>query len=156
MVLGGDGSVATVGFWSALTIANHPTTSTTFLYRSKYGWRNCLFSEFQTPGGNIAANLQVSRILTIISGDGTNPQQASELVAQAHSIVHYEKTILLRLTVPRLNGLTQDTQTYKSSKRIAFEQQHDPLPKLKNFVDEFDINRRKWHENSKKCQKCRQ
>ena len=151
LVLGGDGSVATNGFWSALTIATTQQLPQLF-YIEDNGYGISVPSEFQTPGGNIAANLASFKGLTIISGDGTNPQQASELVAQAHSIVRYErKPVLLRLTVPRLNGHSaQDTQTYKSSQRITFEQQHDPLPKLKKFLLTHSIlTEDKWHEIQK-------
>ena len=43
--------------------------------------------------------------------------------------------VLLRLTVPRLEGHSaQDTQAYKSEAEIEAEWARDPLPKLKEHV----------------------
>ena len=148
MVLGGDGSVATNGFWSALTIATTQQLPQLF-YIEDNGYGISVPSDFQTPGANIAKNLVSFKGLTIFSGDGTNPEQAAELIAQAHHVVRFErKPVLLRLTVPRLNGHSaQDTQSYKSAERIAFEQQHDPLPKLKKYLSNNDlISEQKWQE----------
>ena len=135
LVLGGDGSVATNGFWSAISIATTQKLPQLF-YIEDNGYGISVPSEFQTPGGDISKNLANFKGLTIFSGDGTNPQQASELITQAHHVVRVErKPVLLRLTVPRLNGHSaQDTQTYKSEQRLAFENQHDPLPKLKKYL----------------------
>ena len=49
-------------------------------------------------------------------------------------------------TVPRLNGHSaQDTQSYKTDERIQFEQQHDPLPKLKKYmISQGLTNETKW------------
>ncbi|VAW33830.1 Branched-chain alpha-keto acid dehydrogenase, E1 component, alpha subunit / Branched-chain alpha-keto acid dehydrogenase, E1 component, beta subunit [hydrothermal vent metagenome] len=155
LVLGGDGSVASNGFWSALTIATTQKLPQLF-YIEDNGYGISVPSDFQTPGGDIAKNLASFKGLTIFSGDGTNPQQVAELVTQAHQAVRYErKPTLLRLTVPRLNGHSaQDTQAYKSKQRIAFEQQHDPLPKLKKYLlSNTLITEQKWHEleaNAKK------
>ncbi|HFC30905.1 MAG TPA: pyruvate dehydrogenase, partial [Oceanospirillales bacterium] len=120
LVLGGDGSVATNGFWSALTIATTQQLPQLF-YIEDNGYGISVPSEFQTPGANIAKNLASFKGLTIFSGDGTNPEQAAELIAQAHNVVRFErKPVLLRLTVPRLNGHSaQDTQSYKTAERIA-------------------------------------
>jgi len=140
LVLGGDGSVATNGFWSAITIATTQQLPQLF-YIEDNGYGISVSSDFQTPGGDITKNLSGFQGLTIFSGDGTNPQQTADLVSQAHQIVRYDrKPVLLRLTVPRLNGHSaQDTQAYKSKQRIAFEKQHDPLPKLKKFLNRHSI-----------------
>ncbi|MBL4772817.1 MAG: pyruvate dehydrogenase [Alcanivoracaceae bacterium] len=148
LVLGGDGSVATNGFWSALTIATTQQLPQLF-YIEDNGYGISVSSDFQTPGGDISKNLASFKGLTIFSGDGTLPQQAAELISQAHHVVRIErKPVLLRLTVPRLNGHSaQDTQTYKSKQRIAFEHQHDPLPKLKKYLLNNDlISEEKWQE----------
>lgn len=155
LVLGGDGSVATNGFWSAITIATTQQLPQLF-YIEDNGYGISVPSDFQTPGGNIAKNLESFKGLTIFSGDGTNPEQTAELVAQAHHVVRAErKPVLLRLTVPRLNGHSaQDTQTYKTKQRIAFEQQHDPLPKLKKYlIAQTLMSEQKWQDlenNAKK------
>ncbi len=148
LVLGGDGSVATNGFWSAITIATTQQLPQLF-YIEDNGYGISVSSDFQTPGGDISKNLASFQGLTIFSGDGTNPQQTIDLVSQAHNIVRYErKPVLLRLTVPRLNGHSaQDTQAYKSKQRIAFEKQHDPLPKLKKYLlNSSFISEEKWQE----------
>lgn len=155
LVLGGDGSVATNGFWSAITIATTQQLPQLF-YIEDNGYGISVPSDFQTPGGDISKNLASFKGLTILSGDGTNPQQASELIAQAHDLVRNErKPVLLRLTVPRLNGHSaQDTQTYKSEQRIAFEKRHDPLPKLKKYLfSENIISESKWAELENEAQK---
>ena len=148
LVLGGDGSVATNGFWSALTIATTQELPQLF-YIEDNGYGISVPSDFQTPGGDIAKNLASFKGLTIFSGDGTNPEQVVDLVAQAHQVVRFDrKPVLLRLTVPRLNGHSaQDTQTYKTAERIAFEQRHDPLPKLKKHLFSHDLmTEEKWQD----------
>jgi len=108
VVLGGDGSVAANGFWSALTLA---TTQ----------------------------DLPM----------GTKPAEAAELIEKATDFVRQQrKPALLRLTVPRLNGHSaQDTQTYKTPDRIAFEKRHDPLPKLKKYLlGNGLMSEKKWYQ----------
>ncbi len=135
LVLGGDGSVATNGFWSSLTMASTLKLPMLF-YIEDNGYGISVPSHFQTPGGNIVKNLASFKGITLLSGDGSNPEEAAELIAQANEIIRTDrKPVLLRLTVPRLNGHSaQDTQSYKSADRIAFEKQHDPLPKFKKYV----------------------
>ena len=57
VVLGGDASVATNGFWSALTIATTQRLPVLF-YIEDNGFGISVGSKLQTPGGNIAANLR--------------------------------------------------------------------------------------------------
>jgi 2-oxoisovalerate dehydrogenase E1 component len=155
LVLGGDGSVATNGFWSALTIATTQRLPQLF-YIEDNGYGISVPSEFQTPGGDISKNLASFKGLTIFSGDGTSPEIAADLISKAHHAVRVErKPVLLRLTVPRLNGHSaQDTQAYKSQQRIAFEQQHDPLPKLKKYLLKHAlISDEKWLSLQKNANK---
>jgi len=135
LVLGGDGSVATNGFWSSLTMATTLQLPMLF-YIEDNGYGISVPSHFQTPGGNIVKNLASFKGIKLLSGDGTNPEEAAELISQANHHVRNERSpVLLRLTVPRLNGHSaQDTQSYKSEERIQFEKQHDPLPKLKKYM----------------------
>src|SRR3954449_6669783 len=139
VVLGGDASCATGGFWSALTI---PTTQQLpmLFYIEDNGFGISVPSEYQTPGKDIAANLASFSGLTILNGDGTEPEEAARLIAQAVGHVRGRKgPVLLRLTVPRLEGHSyQDTQTYKSHETIKAEWARDPLPKLKAFVPDLD------------------
>jgi 2-oxoisovalerate dehydrogenase E1 component len=132
LVLGGDASAATGGFWSALTIATTQQLPL-LMYIEDNGYGISVPSEYQTPGKDIAANLASFRGLTIFNGDGTEPEQAAELIAKAVAHVREKRApALLRLTVPRLEGHSaQDTQAYKSEAEVAEEWSRDPLPKLK-------------------------
>ena len=139
VVLGGDASVATGGFWSALTIATTQQLPLLFFVEDN-GYGISVPSGFQTPGGDIAANLASFSGLTILSGDGTEPLAAARLIAEAVAHVRARKgPALLRLTVPRLEGHSfQDTQTYKSAATVAAEWARDPLPKLKAHTRTLD------------------
>ena len=61
---------------------------------------------------------------------GTDPVEASRLIDEAVGHVRLKRApVLLRLTVPRLEGHSyQDTQTYKSEDEIAGDRARDPLP----------------------------
>jgi 2-oxoisovalerate dehydrogenase E1 component len=132
LVLGGDASCATGGFWSALTIATTQQLPL-LMYVEDNGYGISVPSDYQTPGRDIAANLASFSGLTIFNGDGTDPEAASKLIAEAVTHVRQKRApALLRLTVPRLEGHSaQDTQAYKSEDEIAAEWKRDPLPKLK-------------------------
>jgi len=133
LVLGGDASAATGGFWSALTIATTQQLPL-LMYIEDNGYGISVPSEYQTPGKDIAANLASFRGLTVFNGDGTEPEQAAQLIQDAVEHVREKRApALLRLTVPRLEGHSaQDTQAYKSEDEIAAEWARDPLPKLKS------------------------
>ena len=135
VVLGGDASVATNGFWSALTIATTQRLPMLF-YVEDNGYGISVSSQHQTPGGNIAANLRSFTGLTILEGDGADPREAAELTRQAVDLVRQERgPVLLRLTVPRLSGHSgQDTQAYKSPDVVARERARDPLGRLHRFL----------------------
>ena len=135
VVLGGDASAATNGFWSALTVATTLQLPMLF-YVEDNGFGISVSSHLQTPGGNIAANLRSFSGLTILEGDGTDPAEASELTARAVSLVRDRQTpVMLRLTVPRLSGHSgQDTQAYKSPEIVALERARDPLGKLHRYL----------------------
>ncbi|MBC9208235.1 pyruvate dehydrogenase [Roseomonas aerophila] len=135
VVLGGEASVATNGFWSALTIATTQKLPVLF-YIEDNGYGISVPSGFQTPGADIAANLASFRGLHVLSGDGTHPVTAATLIQQAQAHVRDRNgPCLLRLTVPRLQGHSfQDTQTYKSAATVEAEWARDPLPKLHAFL----------------------
>src|SRR5690349_14246703 len=126
LVLGGDASCATGGFWSALTIATTQQLPL-LIYIEDNGYGISVPSQYQTPGKDIAANLAGFSGLTIFNGDGTDPQEAAKLVHVAVQHVRRQRApALLRLTVPRLEGHSfQDTQTYKSEAEIAEEWARD-------------------------------
>jgi 2-oxoisovalerate dehydrogenase E1 component len=135
VVLGGDASVATNGFWSALTMATTLALPLLF-YIEDNGYGISVPGQFQTPGGDIAANLAAFRNLLVRSGDGSEPSEAARLFQETVAHVRAGNgPALLRLTVPRLSGHSaQDTQAYKSKERLAQEQAGDPLPKLYQFL----------------------
>jgi len=145
VVLGGDASCATGGFWSALTIATTQSLPL-LIYVEDNGYGISVPSEYQTPGKDIAANLASFSGLTIFNGDGTDPDEAARLVRDAVAHVRAKRApALLRVTVPRLEGHSfQDTQTYKSQAEIDAEWARDPLPKLKNHVKKLQIGDDAW------------
>lgn len=145
VVLGGDGSVATNGFWSALTMATTLSLPMIF-YIEDNGYGISVPSTLQTPGGDIAANLASFKGLEILSGDGTEPAEAADLVSRAVDHVRTRRgPCLLRLTVPRLQGHSfQDTQTYKSAEFVAAEWARDPLPKLKSYLLGSILDEGEW------------
>jgi 2-oxoisovalerate dehydrogenase E1 component len=147
VVLGGDASCATGGFWSALTIATTQKLPLLF-YIEDNGYGISVPSDYQTPGKDIAANLANFSGLTIFNGDGTDPLEAAQLVD--HAVGHVRKhraPVLLRLTVPRLEGHSaQDTQAYKSEEEIAAEWARDPLPKLKKHCARMQIGDDAWSD----------
>ena len=145
VVLGGEASVATNGFWSALTIATTLKLPMLF-YVEDNGYGISTPSHFQTPGANIAANLEKFKNLKVLSGDGTDPAEAATLIGEAvHHVRSWEGPSLLRLTVPRLQGHSfQDTQTYKSDALVKKEWARDPLPKLKDHLVPAMMSESEW------------
>ncbi len=85
VALGGDASVATNGFWSALTMATTLNLPMLF-YIEDNGYGISVPSTFQTPGADIAANLKSFRNLDVLSGDGTDPEETAVLIER--SIAH--------------------------------------------------------------------
>jgi 2-oxoisovalerate dehydrogenase E1 component len=147
VVLGGDASVATNGFWSALTIATTQRLPMLF-YIEDNGYGISVPSKHQTPGGNIAANLRSFSGLTILEGDGTDPHDTADLTSRAVELVREERApVLLRLTVPRLSGHSgQDTQAYKASEIVARERARDPLVRLQRFLVPRVLAGSEWTE----------
>lgn len=147
VVLGGDGSVATNGFWSALTMATTQNLPMIF-YIEDNAFGLSVPSGFQTPGGNIAENLANFGNLNIVQGDGTHPKLAYEILRSATEHTRSGAgPSLVRLTVPRLCGHSaQDTQAYKSPEVVSEEQKKDPLPKFKEFFLESGFTASEWDE----------
>ena len=152
VVLGGDASVATNGFWASLTMATTLQLPMLF-YIEDNGFGISVRSDMQTPGCNIADNLGSFKGLTIHDGDGTDPQEAAELIHQSISSIRQRKgPVLLRLRVPRLSGHSaQDTQTYKTEAEIADEIERDPLPKLKSYLVPQRMSELQWKEIEQKA-----
>lgn len=152
VVLGGDGSVASNGFWSALTIATTQKLPMLF-YIEDNGFGISVPSTIQTPGGNIAANLSGWKDLVILQGDGCDPAEAARLTREAVDYVRNERApVLLRLTVPRLQGHSfQDTQTYKSEETVRSEWARDPLPRLKEYIVPAVLSEEEWQHAHKRA-----
>ena len=146
VVLGGDASVATNGFWSALTMATTLNLPMLF-YIEDNGYGISVPGKFQTPGGDIAANLKNFTNLHILSGDGTHPDEAARLTKEAVALVRtHRKPAMLRLTVPRLEGHSfQDTQTYKPEALVKSEWARDPLPKLRDYLVPAAFDESEWN-----------
>jgi 2-oxoisovalerate dehydrogenase E1 component len=153
VVLGGEGSVATNGFWSALTIATTQNLPMLF-YIEDNGYGISVPGEYQTPGGNIANNLYSFKNMRIFDGDGTDPGEAADLIRQSVDYVRNRKgPALIHLTMPRLNGHSyQDNQAYKSEDQIEQEQQNDPLKSVQNFLVPDRISDDEWNELEEKTQ----
>ena len=134
-VLGGDASVATSGFWSALTMATTLQLPMLF-YIEDNGYGISVPGALQTPGANIVDNLASFKGLRLSQGDGTNAPEAARLFGEAIDQVRAGGgPALVRLTVPRLSGHSgQDTQAYKPATLIEQERSRDPLPKLRAFL----------------------
>ncbi len=153
VALGGDGSVATNGFWSALNTATTLRLPMLF-YIEDNGFGLSVPSTKQTPGGNIAANLASFRNLRIISGDGCNPAETARCVHEAVTAVREgHGPALVRMTMPRLSGHSgQDTQAYKSPELLAFERAKDPLTALRRYLVPAVFSDPEWAELQKNAQ----
>jgi 2-oxoisovalerate dehydrogenase E1 component len=147
VALGGEGSVATNGFWSALTIATTLRLPLLF-YVEDNGYSLSVPGDKQTPGGNIARNLASFTNLYVRDGDGTDPAEAVRLIKEMVDHVRGGNgPALLRLTVPRLCGHSgQDTQTYKSLEFIEEEKARDPLDKLVRYLVPARFTEAEWKE----------
>lgn len=135
VALGGDGSVAANGFWAALNIATTQRLPLLFfIENNSYGIS--VPSHFQTPGGDIRANLAAFGGLHTLEGDGTDPAEAWDVIQQAVAHVRRgEGPCLLHLRVVRLTGHTFiDDQSYKSAEERAAEAGRDPLLRLRAFL----------------------
>src|SRR3954471_24337830 len=145
VVLGGDASCATGGFWASLTVATTQKLPMLF-YIEDNGYGISVPSSYQTPGGDIAKNLASFSGLTIFSGDGTEPAEAARLLTKAIAHVRARKgPALLHLRVPRLQGHSfQDTQTYKSEEVVRDEWERDPLPKLRSYLVGSLMDEAEW------------
>jgi 2-oxoisovalerate dehydrogenase E1 component len=142
---GGEASTATNGFWAALNIVTTERLPLLFFIEDN-GYGISVPSQQQTPGGNIASNLESFRGLRVLDGDGSDPRGAAELIDTAVRFVRSgEGPALLRLRVPRLSGHSgQDTQTYKSTAEVTAEQERDPLAKLRGQLVPQTLSESEW------------
>ncbi len=142
---GGDGLVATNGFWAALTIAATQRLPVLFFIEDN-GYGISVKSDLQTPGGNIAANLGSFRNLRILEADSRDPSGTASQIQHAVEVVRRgQGPALLRIQVPRLAGHSgQDTQAYRSPQEIAAELERDPLPRLREQLVPRVISAEAW------------
>lgn len=154
VVCGGDGSVATNGFWSALTMATTLKLPMLFFVEDN-GLGISVHSDMQTPGGDIARNLASFSGLLVVSGDGSNPHDASGCLDQAVSHVRSgDGPALVRLTVPRLSSHSgPDNQSgYRSKAEIEADNERDPLPNLRDYLVPALMSSQEWSTLEKEVQ----
>jgi len=146
VVLGGEASVATNGFWSALTIATTLKLPMLF-YIEDNGLGISVPGELQTPGGNIARNLSAFGNLLVLDGDGTDPAESAQLFRESVEHVRGEQgPALVHLTVPRLSSHSgpDNQKGYRTDHEIAEDVKRDPLPRLKRFVVPEHLSADEW------------
>ena len=145
VVLGGDGSIATNGFWAALNIATTRRLPMLFFLEDN-GYGLSVPSTVQTPGGNVAANLASFGNLRILEADTQKPEETAAAIAEAVRCVRAgESVVLLRLVMPRLSGHSgQDTQAYKTEDFVAQERLKDPLLYLRAFMVPGILSDEQW------------
>ena len=147
IAFGGDGSVASNGFWSALTMATTLSLPLLFVIEDN-GYAISVRGHLQTPGGNIAANLASFSHLSVWDGSGTDPAETAELVTSAVATVRrWQGPGLLRLAVPRLSGhSSHDNQAYKPESVVGDERERDPLPALRSYLVPERLSAADWSE----------
>jgi 2-oxoisovalerate dehydrogenase E1 component len=147
VALGGEGSVATNGFWSALTIATTLRLPMLFFIEDN-GYTLSVPGEKQTPGGDIAKNLASFTNLHVLNGDGSDPGETAALVHQAVTHVRLGRgPALLRVTVPRLCGHSgQDTQAYKTRDLLEDEKARDPVDRLQQYLVPALLSETAWRD----------
>ncbi len=146
VALGGEASVATNGFWSALTMATTLELPMLF-YIEDNGLGISVTSDMQTPGSDIAANLASFGNLFIRDGDGTDPDQASRLLKEVVDHVRAGKgPALIRLTVPRLcsHSGPDNQKGYRTAAEIAADAKRDPLPRLRDYLVPAFMSKADW------------
>ncbi len=146
VALGGDGSVATNGFWASLTMATTLKLPMLF-YIEDNGLGISVSGQMQTPGGNIAKNLASFGNLFLRDGDGCDPQEAARLLREC--VTHVRSgggPALVRLTVPRLSSHSgpDNQKGYRTPAEIAADEQRDPLPRLRDFLVPSIMSAKEW------------
>lgn len=146
VALGGDASVATNGFWAALTMATTLKLPMLF-YIEDNNLGISVRGDMQTPGSDIARNLASFTNLFIRNGSGTDPHEAAGLLAEAVTHVRSgQGPALVRLTVPRLSSHSgpDNQKGYRSDTEIAADQARDPLPRLRQYLVPALMSEREW------------
>lgn len=154
VVSGGDGAVASNGFWSALTIATTLKLPVLFFIEDN-GYAISVKSDLQTPGRDITKNLASFTNLTVFNADGCDPADAAANIGMAVSLLRTgEGPVLLRVSVPRLPGHSSvDNQAYKSVEERLAERARDPLKTLHDWLVPDRMTEEKWQELANEAQK---
>jgi 2-oxoisovalerate dehydrogenase E1 component len=148
VVLGGEASVATNGFWSALTMATTLRLPMLF-YIEDNGLGISVRGDMQTPGGDIASNLASFSNLFIRDGDGTDPGESARLIGECVSHVRGGNgPALVRLTVPRMcsHSGPDNQRGYRTDAEIEADMKRDPLPRLRGFLVPSVLSEREWSD----------
>lgn len=148
VVVGGEGSVATNGFWSALTMAT-TLTLPLFFYIEDNGLGISVPGDMQTPGGNIAKNLASFGNLFVRDGDGCNPDESARLLSECVDHVRSGRgPALIHLTVPRLSSHSgpDNQKGYRTEQEIAADIKRDPLPRLQEYCIASHLTAAEWRE----------
>jgi 2-oxoisovalerate dehydrogenase E1 component len=146
VALGGDASVATSGFWAALTMATTLKLPMLF-YIEDNGLGISVKGEMQTPGANIANNLASFGNLFIRDGDGTDPDEAARLLEEVTAHVRSGAgPALVRLTVPRLSSHSgpDNQKSYRNDAEIAADAARDPLTNLRSYLVPSLLSEQEW------------
>lgn len=146
VALGGDASVATSGFWAALTIATTLKLPMLF-YIEDNGLGISVKGDLQTPGANIARNLASFGNLLVRDGDGCDPHEAAKLLRDG--VTHVRSgagPALVRLTVPRLSSHSgpDNQKGYRTEAEIAADAARDPLPRLREYLVPGVMSEAEW------------
>jgi 2-oxoisovalerate dehydrogenase E1 component len=146
VALGGEASVATNGFWSALTMATTLKLPMLF-YIEDNGLGISVKGEMQTPGGNVATNLASFGNLFLRDGDGCDPAEAAALIAECVDHVRSGAgPALVHLAVPRLSSHSgpDNQKGYRTDDEIAADTARDPLPKLRAHLVPVLMSESDW------------
>ncbi|MEN9817213.1 MAG: hypothetical protein RLZ32_1093 [Gemmatimonadota bacterium] len=146
VALGGDGSVATSGFWAALTMATTLRLPLLFCIEDN-GLGISVRGDMQTPGGDITRNLASFGNLWQRSADGSDPHQTAAALTDAVAHVRAGAgPALVRLTVPRLSSHSgpDNQRGYRTDEEIAADQARDPLPRLKQYLVPALLDEAAW------------
>ncbi|HLA90904.1 MAG TPA: transketolase C-terminal domain-containing protein [Gemmatimonadaceae bacterium] len=146
VVCGGEGSVATNGFWSALTMATTLKLPMLF-YIEDNGLGISVRGELQTPGGDVAKNLASFAQLLVRDGDGTDPAETARLLAECVDHVRAGAgPALVRLTVPRMcsHSGPDNQKGYRTEAEIALDEKRDPMPRLRRHLVPATMSEQEW------------
>ena len=143
---GGDASVATSGFWSALTMATTLRLPMVF-YVEDNDLGISVRGGMQTPGGNIARNLASFQDLLVRDGDGTDPHASAVVLKECVEHARAGRgPALVRLTVPRLSSHSgpDNQRGYRTDAEIASDWARDPLPRLQRYLVPALMTEAEW------------